>query len=286
MPVRCDAQPFAGPLASRLREPREGLCLYWLGQAGFLIRGAGLTLLIDAYLSDSLAEKYRGKPLPHRRMMPAPIAVQDLPPIDLVLCSHAHTDHMDPGTLQPLLALQPQARVVAPRAKRAEAMARGGVTDDRVLAIEAGESLFPLSGLTLRALRAAHETLERDEDGLHLFLGYGMSVAGVTVFHSGDSIPFPGQIADVQALGADLALLPVNGRSPALAAQRVPGNFLLGEAIALTEAAAIPTMIAHHFDMFDFNTLPRAEIEAAAAKSDLPIQLLPASTGMEYRLAP
>jgi L-ascorbate metabolism protein UlaG (beta-lactamase superfamily) len=46
------------------------LRLYWLGQAGFLIDAAPehaprpLRLLIDPYLSDSLAEKYRGKEFP------------------------------------------------------------------------------------------------------------------------------------------------------------------------------------------------------------------------------
>ncbi|MCB8881935.1 MBL fold metallo-hydrolase [Acidisoma cellulosilytica] len=285
MRVRCDAQPFTGPLAARVQKPAEGVSLYWLGQAGFLIRGGGLTLLIDPYLSDSLAEKYRGKPFPHQRMMLTPIAVADLPPIDLVLCTHAHTDHMDPRTLQPLLALQPQTRVISPRAKLTEAMTRASVDADRVVTMDAGETISPLPGLTIRAVRAAHETVERDAEGCHVFLGYAMTLGGCTVFHAGDTIPFDGQVDEVRALGADIALLPVNGRSAALAAQRVPGNFFLAEAIALTAQAGIPTMIAHHFDMFDFNTLPRADIEAAAAQPDLPINLLPAAPGVAYRLA-
>lgn len=285
MPTRCEVRPFTGPLAAQRHQADTGVSLYWLGQAGFLIQGAGLTLLIDPYLSDSLAEKYRGKPLPHIRMMPAPIAVAELPPVDLVLCTHAHTDHMDPGTLAPLLARQPQTRLISPRAKLAEAMTRGGVGADRIITIEAGESLAPLPGLTLRATRAAHEALERDANGDHLFLGFGITLGGATVFHAGDSIPFGGQVEEVRALGAAIALLPVNGRSEALAAQRVPGNFHLAEAITLTAVAGIPTLLAHHFDMFAFNTLPRAEIEAMAAQPDLPIRLLPAATGVAYRLA-
>jgi len=287
MPAGFEAQPFAGPLSAELARPESpGLALYWLGQAGFLLRGGGLTLLIDPYLSDSLAEKYRATPLPHLRMMPPPIALTEIGPVDLILCTHAHTDHMDPATLAPLLAAQPTLRLVAPRAKRAEAMARGGIGAERIVTLDAGEAAMPLPGLQLRATRAAHEDLAQDESGAHLFLGYAIRLAGKTVFHSGDSIPFAGQVEEVRALKADLALLPVNGRSAALARQKVPGNFFLDEAIALAAAAGIPRMIAHHFGMFAFNTTPRATIEAAAARPALSLTLLPAATGMEYRLLP
>jgi hypothetical protein len=36
--------------------------------------------------------------------------------------------------------------------------------------------------------------------------------------------------------------------------------------------------------MFDFNTVPRTTVEAAAARVDLPLALLPAATGTVYRL--
>ena len=53
--------------------------LFWLGQAGFWIDTGAHRILIDPYLSDSLAIKYAGKPNDHKRMMPAPIGVEDLP---------------------------------------------------------------------------------------------------------------------------------------------------------------------------------------------------------------
>jgi hypothetical protein len=60
--------------------------------------------------------------------------------------------------------------------------------------------------------------------------------------------------------------------------------FPLDEAIALATAANIPSMTAHHYGMFEFNTLPRATIEQTAAQPDLVLSLLPASLGIEYRL--
>jgi L-ascorbate metabolism protein UlaG (beta-lactamase superfamily) len=288
MAARLEALPFEGSLREHLARPAApGLSLYWLGQAGFLLRGAGLVILIDPYLSDSLAEKYRGKPLPHQRMMPPPIKLEALDTLDLILCTHHHTDHtdhMDPGTLAPLLARWSGLRIVAPRAKLAEAEARGDVGAERIIAMDAGETVNPFPGLSIRAIRAAHETLERDPNGAHVFLGYGVTLAGATVVHSGDTVPFSGQQEELSDLGASLALFPVNGRSKTLAAQGVAGNFFLDEAIAAASAAGIPTLIAHHFGMFDFNTVPREIIEAEAARTDLPLTLFPAAPGVKYRL--
>ncbi|MCG8509851.1 MAG: hypothetical protein MI741_11550 [Rhodospirillales bacterium] len=53
--------------------------LFWLGQAGFWIETGEHRVLIDPYLSDSLAEKYAGKKHDHKRMMPPPSTVERLP---------------------------------------------------------------------------------------------------------------------------------------------------------------------------------------------------------------
>ena len=45
----------------------------WLGQAGFLFRASKCRLLIDPYLSDHLAAKYRGTEFTHQRLMAAPL---------------------------------------------------------------------------------------------------------------------------------------------------------------------------------------------------------------------
>ncbi len=47
----------------------DGVALWWLGQAGFLLRYKNTTIIIDAYLSDALALKYKGQDYPHQRMI-------------------------------------------------------------------------------------------------------------------------------------------------------------------------------------------------------------------------
>ncbi len=63
------------PLEEYLRKPPQpGIRLFWLGQAGFVLEAHEKRIVIDPYLSDSLAEKYKGTPRPHIRMMPPPVS--------------------------------------------------------------------------------------------------------------------------------------------------------------------------------------------------------------------
>lgn len=277
--------PFAGPLAGQLaRRPASGLSFYWLGQAGFFLDSGRHRLLIDPYLSDSLAQKYRDRGPSHERMMPSPIEIEDMPPLDFILCTHHHTDHLDAATLAPLARRFPQLRLVVPRASLKLALDRTGLDAARFIGMDAGETLGLTEGIEVRAVRAAHEALQRDEQGHHVFLGYGLALNGARIFHSGDTIPFAGQADEVRALGPDLALLPVNGRSPELAAAGIAGNLTLDEAIELASACGIDTVLAHHYGMFAFNTLAPEIIDAKVATMTGPTRLLRAGTGIEYRL--
>ncbi|MBM3565188.1 MAG: hypothetical protein FJX42_03630 [Alphaproteobacteria bacterium] len=98
------------------RPTGAGVSLYWLGQAGFAIRSPDARIVIDPYLSDSLAVKHRSKAYPHRRTMPAPVTPAALGPVDRVLCTHQHTDHMDSETLKPLAEESARCLFVIPTA--------------------------------------------------------------------------------------------------------------------------------------------------------------------------
>lgn len=280
------ALPFAGPLAGQLaNRSKGGLSLYWLGQAGFLIDSGRHRLLIDPYLSDSLAQKYRDRGPSHERMMPAPIGIDEVPPLDFILCTHHHTDHLDAATLGPLAQRFRQLRLVVPKASLRLAQDKTGLGAERFIGMDAGETVILDDALEVGAVRAAHEDLKQDEQGHHLFLGYGLGLNGIRVFHSGDTIPFAGQVEEVQALAPDLALLPVNGRSPTLAAAGIAGNLTLDEAVELASSCGIPAVLAHHYGLFAFNTLAPETIDAKVAAMTGTTRLLRAETGIEYRLA-
>lgn len=289
-----DVETFEMPLAARLTAPQAhapiaaaDVALYWLGQAGFVIEGAGLRILIDPYLSDSLARKYRGARYPHERMMAAPIAPDALDRVDLVLCTHRHTDHMDPDTLQPLARRFPGLHFVVPAATLDEAIKRCGVDASRLIAVNAGERVQPLASapdLSVAPLASAHETLDIDAQGRYPWLGYVIEIAGVRIYHSGDCVPYAGLAGRVAALGPHVALLPVNGRDTERSGNGVPGNFTLDEAVTLAKDAGVRVMIAHHHGLFDFNTIAPAEIDARIVEERGALALYRARTQCAWRV--
>jgi len=79
----------------------DDLRVSWIGHATVLIQTAGLNILTDPIFSDRIG------PIPGfgpRRYHPPGVAFDDLPPIDAVLISHAHYDHLDRPTLRRLVA--------------------------------------------------------------------------------------------------------------------------------------------------------------------------------------
>ena len=84
------------------------LDIWWLGQSGYLISWNGVRILLDPYLSDSLSHKYQATDKPHVRMSELVVRPELLTNISLITSSHAHTDHLDPGTLATLLKNNPR----------------------------------------------------------------------------------------------------------------------------------------------------------------------------------
>ncbi|MGI9462093.1 MAG: MBL fold metallo-hydrolase [Alphaproteobacteria bacterium] len=77
--------------AAWLHQPRDGIDFSWLGQSTVLWRLAGKNIITDPNFSTWLAIKWLGE----RRLTPVPLAIRDLPAIDIVLISHNHHDHLD-----------------------------------------------------------------------------------------------------------------------------------------------------------------------------------------------
>jgi N-acyl-phosphatidylethanolamine-hydrolysing phospholipase D len=91
--------PLATPNIAQPRAPLNELRITWLGHASFLLQLDGLNILLDPHLTR------RASPFKHvgpSRFVECPVKVEDLPPVDAVLLSHDHYDHLDEQSVRAL----------------------------------------------------------------------------------------------------------------------------------------------------------------------------------------
>jgi L-ascorbate metabolism protein UlaG (beta-lactamase superfamily) len=232
------------------------IACWWLGQAGFLFRSRDISFIVDPYLSDSLAVKYRDAQFKHERMMPVPVAPSDLTGLDWIFVTHGHTDHMDGSTLLDLLAANPGCHIMAPMATEQRLVHDIGVERARDNLVDRDQHVQLSPGLAIHVIASAHETLDIDEAGHCACLGYMVELSGTHIYLSGDCVPYEGLSDTLKARRIDVALLPVNGRDATRTGHGILGNFHFEEAVSLCREAGISTLVPHHFGMFDFNTVP------------------------------
>jgi N-acyl-phosphatidylethanolamine-hydrolysing phospholipase D len=117
------ARAWSAPVdhARLARRPVEPV-VTWLGHVSMLLQVAGLNILFDPTLGTHAGPFGRlGAP----RRVPAPIAPEQLPPIDAVLVSHNHYDHLCSATLGRLRAAGQRPRYLVARGLKRWFDARG-----------------------------------------------------------------------------------------------------------------------------------------------------------------
>jgi L-ascorbate metabolism protein UlaG (beta-lactamase superfamily) len=245
------------------QEDSSDLHCWWLGQSGFLVQYQGKRLLLDPYLSDSLTLKYASTDKPHERISELVIDPAKLPRIDLVTSSHNHTDHLDAATLKPILENSPACKLIIPEANRDFVAERLQIEKTLPIGLNDGET-YQDETFKITAIPAAHNTIDRNESGQCHYLGYFITVGGIRIYHSGDTLYY----AEMEKLICDfaphVALLPINGN---LASRKVAGNLNAEESVDLAKSCNIPYVIPCHYDLFAFNTADVNEfINIAKAK--------------------
>jgi L-ascorbate 6-phosphate lactonase len=225
----------------------DGVALWWLGQAGFIIRAGSAIALVDPFLSPHDGRMYESA----------------LPPssagIDIVLCTHEHADHFDADAAPAIAAASPSATFIVP-APIADMVTEAGVPADRVRGVQPGDELEQ-AGIGIRPIPARHGVTMDDaygfgealSDGLVRFVGFVLDAGGVRIYHAGDTIHYDGMEARLLDMGIDLALLPINGRDPGRERHGIVGNLDEREAAWLAREIAADLVIPMHHDMFARN---------------------------------
>lgn len=94
--------PSMNPLEQWAKSAASGLRATWLGHATVLIEIEGLRVLTDPVWGPRASPSRLIGP---KRFQPVPVPLHALPPIDLVLVSHDHYDHLDYPTIRQLAKL-------------------------------------------------------------------------------------------------------------------------------------------------------------------------------------
>ena len=166
----------------------------WLGQAGLLFETGNTCILIDPYLSDSLAAVNEKK---KRRVPVDPRFLQIIP--DVIVCTHDHLDHTDPDTLAHYLKREGRITVLAPssawRIVRQFGNRHNYVQLNR-------HCQWTHNGIRFTAVFAAHS----DPDAIGVLIEAENRVYYVT----GDTLYSSDIFADIPK-GVDVVFLPVNG---------------------------------------------------------------------------
>jgi L-ascorbate metabolism protein UlaG (beta-lactamase superfamily) len=143
------ALPLVDPAATWRRASDSGLRLTWLGHSTLLLEIDGARILTDPVWGE------RASPLPFagpRRFHPPPVQLDALPPLDAVIISHDHYDHLDRPTIRAL------ARSDVPFITSLGVGAHledWGVPADRISELDWWEHTS-LRGLTITAAPAQH----------------------------------------------------------------------------------------------------------------------------------
>ena len=189
-----------------------GVAITMVGHASVLIQAAGQNLLVDPVWSERASPvRFAG---PKRANAPG-IAFEDLPPIDAVLVSHSHYDHLDAATLARLYAGH-RPRIITPLGNDAViARAAPGCLP------EAGDwgDTFRIADDVRVTLHAAHHWSARriGDRRMALWSGFVIEARGSVIYVAGDTGYGDGAIFRQvrQRFGPPLAaILPIGAYEP------------------------------------------------------------------------
>jgi N-acyl-phosphatidylethanolamine-hydrolysing phospholipase D len=185
------------------------LTLTWVGHTSFLVQMAGLNILIDPVWSE------RASPLPFlgpRRWVSPGVEFDRLPPIDLVVLSHDHYDHLDAPTITRLVERYPAAVWYSPLGT-ADFLRHRGARDvverdwwDEGSVGEVHLTCVPAQHFSGRTLGKRNSTL---------WSGWTLRAPDRTLFFAGDTGLHPEFSSIAARCGPiDVAILPIGAYEP------------------------------------------------------------------------
>ena len=202
----------------------------WITQAGLLFDTGKIKIMVDPYLSDSVAAKEPAK----ARRIPVNEELFDIAP-DVLIITHDHLDHLDPETLERFLKnTEKQILVLASENAYNKLVGFGGGHNYVLLA---PHSVYSYGGITFYSVKAEHSD--------RCAAGFILDDTNRTYYVSGDTLYNYDVIDDVLSLvedGVDYAFLPING---------VGNNMNAKDAADFAYEIGAKCAIPVHYGLFD-----------------------------------
>jgi L-ascorbate metabolism protein UlaG (beta-lactamase superfamily) len=230
-------------------DPHSGLAaLAWLGHCSVLLRLRGQTILTDPVFSPQVGIRLGPLVLGPRRLAHAPL-IHQLPPIDLILISHAHFDHLDKPTLKALANSRTRVITAAATGK----LIPRGFADVLELPWDASTTV---NGLDLTALRPRHWGARTGWDRHRGFNSYLINTPTSSptphrTLFAGDSA-FTDNFAGLGPI--DLAILGIGAYDPWEHAHATPE-----QALAMAHAMPAKRLLPVHHSTFKLSNEPLHE---------------------------
>jgi L-ascorbate metabolism protein UlaG (beta-lactamase superfamily) len=251
----------------------------WLGQSGVVLEAEGQAVAIDPFLSD-----YPGRG--HR----APLGPEQLGGVTAVLVSHEHADHLDLPACRELAVRGSNLRFLLP-APLTEMAVRAGLPRTRLLGMQPGDE-YSLGPVHVHAVPACHGVHvvdaynfgEQLSHGAVRYLGYVVTLGGLSLYHAGDTIPFSDQVRTLRALHVDVALLPINGRDADREACDLVGNLNGSEAASLAADIGAQTVIPLHYELMTGNLASVGEFVEQVQRTQPTLSVVVPAVGRQFVL--
>jgi L-ascorbate metabolism protein UlaG (beta-lactamase superfamily) len=143
--------PFRTEASAYETAPASGLRVTWFGHSSLLVEIDGARVLMDAVWDERASPVQWFGP---KRFFPPTLRLEELPPLDVVLVSHDHYDHLGEGTVRQLAKLQPEARWVT--SLGVGAILQGfGVRAEQITELDWSEAVT-IAGVEITSLPSRH----------------------------------------------------------------------------------------------------------------------------------
>lgn len=247
-----------------LQVPDGMLAVWGLGQMGVALKSRGSEVLyIDPILSNIVADRF--DPGRMQRAFPPPVEPDLITNASYVLASHEHVDHADPETLKSIAKASPNAKFVASRWSDGQLDEANIASDRRIVPPDSGS--IQLGDAKVTPVVSAHYEVEHDPAKGYRWHGFLIEWNGVTFYHGGDTLIYPGYVDRLKELGRiDIAMLAINGRDAYREAANLVGNLMPIEAAWLCQQLEWDVLIGGHNDLYEFNSIERGATPNALHK--------------------